>query len=73
MRIRPDNPQGVTMTRIVDGGSGMLAQTPYPLTVPTPYVGTHHVDVRFAGATFTFSMQPGERVRVFANGHIVHF
>jgi len=61
------------MTRIVDGGSGMLAQTPYPLTVPTPYVGTHHVDVRFAGATFTFSMRPGERVRVFANGHIVHF
>ena len=73
VRIRPDSAQGVTMTRVVDGGSGMLAQTPYPLTVPTPYAGTHHVDVRFTGATYTFSMRPGERVRVFANGHTVRF
>jgi hypothetical protein len=73
VRIRPDNAPGVTMTRVVDGGSGMLAQTPYPLTVPTPYGGTHHVDVRFTGATYTFSMRPGDRVRVFANGHTVRF
>ncbi len=73
VRIRPDNAPGVTMTRVVDGGSGMLAQTPYPLTVPTPYAGTHRVDVRFTGATFTFTMRPGERVRVFANGHTVRF
>ena len=39
VRIRPDSAPGVTMTRVVDGGSGMLAQTPYPLTIPTPYRG----------------------------------
>ena len=73
VHVRPGNAPSVTMTRVVDSGSGILAQTPYPLTVPTPYAGTHRVDVRFAGATFTFSMRPGERVRVFANGHIVRF
>lgn len=66
-RIRPQG-AGATMTRVVDGGSGLLAQAPYALTVPTPYAGTHRVDVRFAAGTVTFSMQPGERVRVYADG-----
>jgi hypothetical protein len=68
VHIRPDSTSGTTMTRVVDGGSGLLSQTPYPITVPTPYTGPHHVDVRFAGRTVTFSMQPGARIRVFANG-----
>ena len=71
--IRPDSMPGVTMTRVVDGGSGLLSQTPYPITVPTPYAGTHRVDVRFAGAIVSFSMRPGERIRVFANGRTEKF
>ncbi len=73
VRIRPDHVPGVTLTRVVDGGSAMLAQGPYPLTIPTPYPGPHRVDVRFAGANVSFTMQPGTRVRVYANGHIETF
>ena len=71
--VRPASAPGVTMTRIVDGGSGMLSQNPYPLTIPTPYPGTHRVDVRFAGSTVSFSMQPGQRIRVYADGRTESF
>jgi len=73
VRIRPVSPPSVTMTRIVDGGSGLLSQTPYPITVPTPYSGTHRVDVQFAGGVVSFTMQPGERKRVFADGRTETF
>jgi hypothetical protein len=69
VRIRPDRAPGV-MTRIVDGGSATLSQTPYALTIPTPYPGTHRVAVRFAGSTVTLAVQPGARVRVCASGKI---
>ena len=72
-RIRPGGSPGVTMTRIVDGGSGILAQTPYTLTIPTPWKGPHQVDVRFAGGTVSFSMHPGERIRVYADGRTEAF
>ena len=61
------------MTRVVDGGSGMLAQSPYLVTVPTPYRGAHLIDIRFAGSVVSFSMQPGERVRVYADGRTQGF
>jgi hypothetical protein len=73
VRIRPVSAASVTMTRVVDGGSGLLAQTPYPITVPTPYRGTHRVDVQFAGGVVTFWMQPGERKRLFADGRTETF
>jgi hypothetical protein len=68
VRLRPDIAPGVTFTRVVDGGSGLLSQTPYPITLPTPYRGTHHVSVRFASGTVAFDAKPGQRIRVFENG-----
>ena len=41
--------------------------------LPTPYSGTHRVDVQFAVGVVSFSMQPGERKRVFADGRIEAF
>ena len=73
VHVRSGSVQSVTMTRVVDGGSGILAQTPYEITIPTPYAGVHRIDVRFAGAIVSFSMRPGERMRVFANGRIESF
>jgi hypothetical protein len=73
VHIHPVSQPSVTMTRIVDSGSGLLSQTPYPITVPTPYGGTHRVDVQFAGGVVSFSMQPGERTRVFADGRTEAF
>jgi hypothetical protein len=60
------------MTRVVDGGSGLLAQTPYPITIPTPYRGTHRVDVQFGWGRDLW-MQPGQRKRVFADGRTEAF
>jgi hypothetical protein len=68
VHILPASLPDVTMTRVVDGGSGLLAQTPFPITVPTPYPGTHRVDVQFAGGVVSFWMQPGERKRQYADG-----
>lgn len=73
VRVRPEHVPGVTLTRVVDGGSAMLAQGPYPLTIPTPYPGPHRIDVRFAGANVSFVMQPGAKVRVYASGRIEPF
>jgi len=73
VRVRPEHFPGVTLTRVVDGGSAMLAQGPYPLTIPTPYPGPHRVDVRFAGANVSFMMQPGSKVRVYASGRTETF
>ncbi|MEO8674936.1 MAG: VCBS repeat-containing protein [Casimicrobiaceae bacterium] len=73
VRIRPGSASGVTLTRVVDGGSGILAQTPYTLTIPTPWPGQHQVDVRFGSGTVSFSMQAGERIRVYADGRTEAF
>ena len=70
VRVRPDAAAGVTYTRVVDGGSGLLAQTPYALTIPTMYSGTHQVSVRFAASTVTFSAVPGQRLRVYPDGKV---
>jgi hypothetical protein len=58
------------MTQVVDGGLRILSQTPYALTVPTPYPGWHPIDVWFAGLTVTFAMKPGTRVRGYASGKV---
>jgi hypothetical protein len=39
VHVRTTNAPGVTMTRVVDSGSGILSQTPYPLTDPDSLPG----------------------------------
>ena len=68
VRINPESAPGTTLMRVVEGGSAMLSQTPYALTIPTPYPGKHRIEVRFASSTVAFSMQAGARVRVYASG-----
>jgi hypothetical protein len=65
--------QGATMTRVVDGGSGYMAQTQYPLLVGTEYAGTHTVTVTYAPASpggspqvVTFGILPGQYATVYA-------
>ncbi len=67
-RVRPRQAPGVTYTRVVDGGSGFLSMSQYPLLIGTPYTGQFDVTVRFASATRTFVVSAGQRVRLFANG-----
>ena len=73
VRATPAIAPTTTLTRIVDGGSTELAQGPYPVYMPTPYPGIHHVRVRFATGNVTFDMLPNQRVRVYADGHTENF
>jgi hypothetical protein len=73
IKVRPATATSVNFTRVIDGGSGYMAQTQYPILVGTPYVGTHTVEVAFAPLTPTsapivvsFSMLPGQRARIYA-------
>ena len=68
VQLKPELAPSVTFTRVVDGGSGLLSQRSYAITLPTTYRGTHHVSVRFASGTITFDAKPGQRIRVFENG-----
>ncbi len=66
--VRPRAAPGVVYTRVVDGGSGFLAQGQYELVIGTPDTGQFDVTVRFAAAVRTFVGGAGERVRLFADG-----
>jgi hypothetical protein len=64
---------GCTLTRIVDGGSGLHSQNQYPLLIGTPYARSHRVEVLFPdpahpGATVVVgaTVNPGKYLQVFA-------
>lgn len=74
VRIQPPNHPSITYTRVVDSGSGWMSQSQYDLLVGTPYLGAHTVKVYFAGGVVrTFTINPGERKRVFPNGTVVDY
>jgi hypothetical protein len=75
VRIRPRGAHRVRLTRLVDGGSGLMAQAPYRLLVPTPYAGPHRVTAFFGpeggkARRVTFRMRPGEHAEVHADGTV---
>ena len=66
-------------TRVVDGGSGYLTQSQYPILVGTPYTGTHQVKVYYAplmpctyggqpcqATVLEFGIQPGQHAQTYA-------
>jgi len=68
VRLTPDARPNVTMTQVVDGGSGYLSNGPYDLTFAAPYPGAYTVSVRFANATYTTTARVGDHVTMYANG-----
>jgi hypothetical protein len=68
VRVTPNAHPNVTMTRVVDSGSGYMANGPYDLTFATPYFGAYTVSVRFAEATYTTVARSGDHVTLYANG-----
>lgn len=70
VKIRPQNHPGITFTRIVESGSGYLAQNPYELLVATPFSEPHDVQVYFAGRVVDVVVNPGEKKRVFQDGRV---
>jgi uncharacterized repeat protein (TIGR01451 family) len=70
VRITPQNHPATTFTRVVDGGSGYMAQNQYELLVGTSFVEPHIVQVYSSGRVIEFEMMPGEKRRVFQDGTI---
>lgn len=68
VRVTPHARPNVTMTQVVDGGSGYMSNGPYELTFATPYPGAYTVAARFATATYTTVAHTGDHVTMYANG-----
>jgi hypothetical protein len=68
VRAWPVSRPGFVMTRVVDGGSGYMAQNQYALLFATPNAEPHSVSVRYAAGVVTFQIRPGQSARVFPNG-----
>jgi hypothetical protein len=73
VRVTPDARPSVTMTQVVDGGSGYMSNGPYDLTFATPYPGAYSISVRFANATYTATARSGEHVTMYANGTVSRY
>jgi hypothetical protein len=68
IQVSPVNDPSVIFTRIVDGGSGYLSQTPYTVNVGTPYFGAHNVKVFYPnGIVKSVVAYPGQLVEVYPN------
>lgn len=72
VRATPQSRPLVSMTQVVDGGSGYMANSPYDLTFTTPYPGSYVVSVRFANATYSATAHAGDHVVMYANGVVAH-
>ncbi|MDO8444901.1 MAG: VCBS repeat-containing protein [Deltaproteobacteria bacterium] len=70
VKIIPQRDGNVTFTRVIESGSGYMAQNQYELLVGTPYTESHSVQVFFPGSVVEFIINPGERKRVFQDGRI---
>lgn len=66
VKATPASRPGTTFTRVVDGGSGFMAQNQYPILLGTPYVESHTVRIHFAKGEAEFSIIPGSYARVYA-------
>lgn len=73
VKITPQNHTDIIFTRIVDSGSGFLAQNQYDLLVGTPYPETHAVQVHYNTGMVQFVINPGEKKRVYPNGTVVDY
>ena len=70
VHVTPNVRPSVTMTQVVDGGSGYMANGPYDLSFATPYPGSYTISVRFAGAAYTTTARAGDHVTLYANGTV---
>jgi hypothetical protein len=70
VRASPVSRPDVVYTRVVDGGSGYMSQSQYPLLVGTPFEEPHHVEVRYNDRTVRFETVPGATARVRPDGTV---
>ena len=62
VRLFPEAEPSFVMTRIVDSGSGYMAQSDDDLLFASPYPGIHRLELRFATGVVTARLAPGDEV-----------
>lgn len=73
VKITPQNHTDIIFTRIMDSGSGFMAQNQYDLLVGTPYPEAHTVKIYYSTGMVQFTMNPGDRKRVHPDGTVVAY
>jgi len=71
VRVTPQDQPNRIMTRVVESGSGLHAQSQYDLLVGAPWFGEYDVSVRFAGGVVNATAEPGDSLTIFADGRVV--
>ena len=59
-----------TLTRVVDGGSGLRSQGDYDMLVGAPWPGEYEVSVRFSSGWYTTTVEQGDEVTIYADGRV---
>ena len=70
VRVRPIAGPAKTILRVVDSGSGLMAQNGYDLLVATPWPGDYEVSVRFATGWVRTIARPGAALTIDASGAV---
>ncbi len=70
VKIVPAGAPGRTLTRVVDGGSGLRSQGDYDLLVGAPWPGEYEVSVRFSNGWYTTTVEQGDQVTIYADGRV---
>jgi hypothetical protein len=71
VRVRPVDGPDKTMLRVVESGSGYMAQNGYDLLVAAPWPGNYEVSIRFASGWVRTTAKAGDGLTIHANGVIV--
>lgn len=69
VRVSPQSNSSFKITRLVDSGSGYMAQGQYPLLIGSSYNETHNATVtswRNSVVTISFTISPGYKATVYA-------
>lgn len=71
VKIRPSGFSGLTITRVIESGSGLRSQGSYDLLVGDPWPGNYEIAVRFRDGWFTTTAQPGAQLTIYEDGRVV--
>lgn len=70
VQVRPIAGPAKTMVRVVDSGSGLMAQNGYDLLVAAPWAGDYEVSVRFATGWVRTTARAGDALTIYASGAV---
>ena len=71
VRVKPAAAPLRTLMRVVESGSGYMAQNGYDLLLGAPWAGDYEVSVRFPDGWFKTMARPGDELTIYADGRVV--